>query len=683
MSERKDQLSWHRVAAADELPDGRVMTVSIERGDSVKQLCLTHHKGTYAALDNRCPHQGGPLGEGSIECNESGDCYLRCPWHGWDFDPTTGRSPGAFEDEGIETFPVEVRTDGIYIGLEEEPQHQRTVTDVMAETLVEWGVTHVFGMVGHSNLGLADALRRRELAGEIGYIGIRHEGAAAFAASAFGKLTGRPAACLTIAGPGATNLLTGCWDAKVDRAPLLALTGQVNQQVFGPGAFQELPLKDAFSSVAEFSHLCLPGSNHAELMSLAIKTAVVERAVSHVIFPDDVQTLSAGDDQPAGKPEGRLADERISPAPEPLQAAAELLRDAKRPVIIVGHGARFEKEEVIRLAEHLKCPVLTTFKGKGLIGDQAAAINGGHPLGCGVLGRSGTPIASWFMNESDVLLVMGASFSNHTGITPKKPTIQVDTDRMQLGKFHGVDVPVWGEIGVTTKLLRESLAADFNSVDHTDEIASRWAIWRREKESRLRDDRGNGINSAAVFAAMNKLVPEDAIICVDVGNNTYSFGRYFEASGKQAVLMSGYLGSIGFGYPAALGAWSATRAHTVSSDPFWKRFADRPVVVVTGDGGYGQYPWEVTTAVKHGMQLTHILLRNDQLGKITKEQRAGDWEVWHTDLVNPDIAEFVTSCGGLGIRVDRASDLEESMQRALAHTGGPSTIEIMTDPELV
>ena len=105
----------------------------------------------------------------------------------------------------------------------------------MAETMVNWGVEHVFGMVGHSNLGLADALRRQEEAGKLTYIGIRHEGAAAFAASAYGKLTGRPAACLTIAGPGATNLLTGLWDAKVDRAPVLALTGQVDTQVLGPG----------------------------------------------------------------------------------------------------------------------------------------------------------------------------------------------------------------------------------------------------------------------------------------------------------------------------------------------------------------------------------------------------------------------------------------------------------------
>jgi nitrite reductase/ring-hydroxylating ferredoxin subunit len=211
------QLTWHRVADLDELEEGRVRTVVA----GPKSIALTHYDGRYGALDNHCPHQGGPLGEGTIE-----NGLLRCPWHGFDYCPLTGAPPGDYADTVL-TYPVEVRDDGIYVGLEPAVAHERTVTDVMAETMVAWGIRHVFGMVGHSNLGLADAIRRREQAGELTYIGIRHEGAAAFAASAYAKLTGRPAACLTIAGPGATNLLTGLYDAKVDRAPVLALTGQV------------------------------------------------------------------------------------------------------------------------------------------------------------------------------------------------------------------------------------------------------------------------------------------------------------------------------------------------------------------------------------------------------------------------------------------------------------------------
>src|SRR6478736_5075008 len=174
-------MKWHRVLAADELPDGRVTTVAAGH----KSVALVHYDGQFSALDNHCPHQGGPLGEGTIEKG-----LLRCPWHGYDYCPLDGKSPGAYGDT-VATFPVEVR----------------------------------------------------------------HDGAAAFAASAYAKLTGEPAACLTIAGPGATNLLTGLWDAKLDRAPVLALTGQVDIQVLGPGAFQEVDLSSAFRSVAGWSQV--------------------------------------------------------------------------------------------------------------------------------------------------------------------------------------------------------------------------------------------------------------------------------------------------------------------------------------------------------------------------------------------------------------------------------------------
>src|SRR3954452_9117327 len=188
-----------------------------------------------------------------------------------------------------------MRDDGVYVGIEEAPEHVRTVTDVMAETMVAWGIDTVFGMVGHSNLGLADAIRRREEAGEMRFIGIRHEGAAAFAASAYAKLTGRPAACLTIAGPGATNLLTGLWDAKVDRAPVLAISGQVPSKVLGRGAFQDVDLTAAFADVASYSKTVLPESDHAELMTLALKHAIVGRNVAHLVLPDEVQEQLAAD----------------------------------------------------------------------------------------------------------------------------------------------------------------------------------------------------------------------------------------------------------------------------------------------------------------------------------------------------------------------------------------------------
>jgi len=435
----------------------------------------------------------------------------------------------------------------------------------------------------------------------------------------------------------------------------------VDTQVLGPGAFQEVDLHAAFGSVAAFSQTVLPTSRHAELANLAAKNAILRRDVTHLIFPDEVQTLPAGAEQASG-PAGRLTLQQISPPQKALSAAVELLAHAKRPVMIVGHGARFDMEAIVALAEQLGTPVITTFKAKGQIADD-------HALACGVLGRSGTPIASWFMNESDALLVLGASFSNHTGIYPGKPIVQVDFDPLALGKFHPVTVPVWGEIGVTVKLLAKRLpAAGRERTDQRPELVERWSIWRAEKASRAEDDRGQGVNSAAVFAAMQRHVPERAVIAVDVGNNAYSFGRYFECKKDQTVLMSGYLGSIGFGYPAAIGAWAAA--------------PERPLFVVTGDGGFAQYMAELLTAVQHNMDITHVLLNNGQLGKIAKEQRAGDWAVWQTSLHNPDFAQYANICGAFGVRVTSRAGLDDAIAAAIAHDG-PALVEVITDPELV
>ena len=656
------QTVWYKVAERDELREGEVRAVQA----GSQGIALTRHQGQIGALDSACPHQGGPLGEGSIECNDGEqDCWLRCPWHGWDFHPVTGRSPGA-HDDGVRTFPVELRDDGVYVAVQESTVHTPTVSDLMAETLVNWGVTHVFGMVGHSNLGLADALRLKEEAGRLRYIGIRHEGAAAFAASGYAKLTGRPAACLSIAGPGATNMLTGLWDAKVDRAPVLALTGQVNSQVLGPGAFQEIDLASAYAPVARFSQTVLRDSRHVELMNLACKNAIVERDVAHLIFPDEVQTLPAAEDTQAGGPDGRLGDRQMLPSTDALAAALERLKAAKRPVIIVGYGAVGRMEHILKLAERLKAPVLTTFKAKGQVADD-------HPLAGGVLGRSGTPVASWCMNESDLLLVFGASFADHTGISPKKPIIQVDFDAMTLGKFHAVELPVLGEIGLTAEWLWRALPEDSGSVEQQPELAERWRIWREEKAARRSRDRGKGLNSASVFEALSELVPRDAVLAVDVGNNTYSFGRYFECRG-QRVLLSGYLGSIGFAFPAAMGAWAATQVQA--------GYRGRKVVSVSGDGGFGQYMAEFTTAVHYGMSITHVLLNNHELGKISKEQRAGHWPVWQTALRNPDFAAYAKNCGGLGIRVNAADELADALKRALVYDG-PALVEVMADVELI
>ena len=644
-SQEIERFEWLRVEPG-EVPIGGVTTVIA----ADRAVAITRTEHGFGALDNRCPHQGGPLGDGQIE-----DGCLICPWHGYEYDPHAGFPPGGYSDVAT-AYEVDERDDGLYVRI---PVVKRipTVMDQMVDTMTEWGVDSVFGMVGHSNLGLADALRQAEHDGRLRYYGIRHEGAAAFAASAYGKLTGSPAACVSIAGPGATNLLTGLWDAKVDRAPVLALTGQVATQVLGPGTFQELPLLEAFSAVAEWSQTVLGAANATELMALAIKHATVNRDVAHLIFPDEIQMLPGLPEPPLRPKEGRVAPDQISPPSADLQRAVALLADAERPTIIAGHGARAHRAEIVALAERLDAPIITTFKAKGLVADS-------HPLAAGVLGRSGTPVGSAVMGRSDALLVLGASFSTHTGISEKKPTIQVDFDRMALGKFHPVDIPLWGEISTTVRLLAEALPAT-ERADVRADIAARWERWRAEKRRRalLTDNQGR-MHPAAVFEVMNGLVANNAVLPVDVGNNTYAFGHYFESESAQDILMSGYLGSIGFALPAAIGAWAATRG-------------SRPIVSISGDGGLGQYLAEVTTLVKYDMDVTHVVLNNSELGKISREQVSAIRPVWQTDLVNPDFAAYATSCGALGLRAETPDEFRSALKKALSHKG-PALVEAVT-----
>jgi len=362
-----------------------------------------------------------------------------------------------------------------------------------------------------------------------------------------------------------------------------------------------------------------------------------------------------------------MASLNVAPDQNVLDEAAAMISRSRRPLIVVGYGARDAMEQISALASRLNCPVATTFKAKGQIPDT-------HDLAAGVLGRSGTPVASWFMNECDLIIALGSSFSNHTGITPSKPIIQVEFEPMQIGKFHPVTLPVLGEVNRTVSLLHDRLQnRPLTAVDQRTEIAQRWSIWREEKARRLAEDRGKGLSASAVFDALTRLAPSDAVMAVDVGNNAYSFGRYFEPCG-QSVLLSGYLGSIGFAFPAAMGAWAATRD--------FERHHGRKVIAVAGDGGFAQYAMEFTTALRHGMNITLILLNNEQLGKIAKEQRGEELPVYQTSLVNPSFAEFARECGGWGKQVTERKSLDTAMAEALSRDG-PALLEITQDAELV
>ena len=539
----------------------------------------------------------------------------------------------------------------------------KTASDVLAQTMANWGVRWVLGMVGHSNLGMAEAIRRCVDAGKMRYIGIRHEGAAAFACSAYGKLTAKPAACITIAGPGATNLITGLAAAHLDRAPVIALTGQVPSKDMGLYAFQEIDLLSAFKEVAGSRQILQSGSDFGELMTTACRSAIANGDVSQIALPDDMQVLDANGSLPS-KPDGALFSPPVLPPDSEISKAASMICAASRPVIIMGNGCRAAIGWVMELAEKLNCPVMTTYRAKGFVADS-------HPLACGVVGRSGTPVSAKFMSESDLIIGLGMGFSRHSEISKNKKILQIDRDPRAIGRLRRVDFGLVGDMAASLeKIVGQIYYAQ--SINMRGEIAAQWAAWREEKSRRAAKSLPGAISQAAVCAALSKYVEPTAIVSVDVGNVAYAFGRYFECK-NQRMLLSWYLGSIGVGLPSAMGAWCATREDG--------EYEGRQVVAVVGDGGIGQYLAEWTTVVKNNMDIKCVVFNNSELAKISLEQQKAKMDVWQTSLLNPSFAEFSKLCGGEGVRIDNPEKLDGQLSEALKKDG-PVMIEIMTNPEI-
>jgi pyruvate oxidase len=631
--------TWFRVGDSDMIDVGSVTVVQAGH----HTVALSRSDEGWGAIANRCPHQGGPLGEGFIE-----DCWLICPWHGWEYDPVSGETPGPFDDK-VESYRVEQRVDGIYVRVDEPEEHDETLMTQLVDRITERGVDTVFGMVGHSNLGFADALRSAELAGDLRFIGIRHEGAASFAASAYGKLTGRPAVCFSIAGPGATNLYTGMWDAKISTTPLLAITGQIPTQKLGTRAFQEVPLVEALGPAAGWSKR-MSASDGPQVATEMINYAITQRDVAHLVIPDDVQTLPASSDQPQGP--SHVPNALMLTALD-AERIADLLEGSDNPLFVLGRGAARSAPQILALAEQIDAAVATTFPAKGCIPET-------HPLATGVLGRSGTPISAAMQTRSDLIIVFGGGMAPHTGITDKRTVVRIDTDPLASRRnTHNVEVFALADAGNAA----DTIAERCSNVDRPELkawLANRWEWWRERKASRREVDADGRLTSAAVFEDLGRRIPHNAVVALDVGNTTYSFGRYFEADG-QRIVMSGWLGSIGYALPAAIGAAAA--------------YPDLTIVAVAGDGGFGQYAMELSTVAKYALNIKVVLLSNDELGKITAEQQLADTHVWATSLKNPSWSAMAASLDLFGRRATTPEELEVGMADLFAHDG-PGLLEV-------
>ena len=532
----------------------------------------------------------------------------------------------------------------------EPPRAGRTVSEVLVDQMAEWGIKYVFGIPGTSSLGLVDAVRKND---RIRYVQVRHEQTAAFMASAYGKLTGHMAACLTVAGPGATNLATGLYDAKLDHSPVLALTGMVKTQLIGPGSFQEIDQHSFFKPICVFNEILMAPHQTTTLTTLAMKHALVDRGVSHISVPNDVQKLPC--DAGVLPMQGRVPNRNISPSAPLIKDAATAIAGAERPVIISGFGALGQGEVLLRLARKITAPIVTTFRGKGVVDEDDHLYVGSH-------GTIGSTAAARLVRGSDLLVVVGSSFSDMTQIPPKR-TIQIDIDPMMIAKNHPVEVGLWGSSSEVLPRLVDAVR-EKGDQDYLADIARLKQEWVAQLE-READASLSPVRPQYIIKVLNDRLADDAVISLDVGENGWWFGRNFRMKHTQKMVMSGYLASMGAGLPGALAAQLV--------------YPERQVICITGDGGFSMVMADFLTAVKHSLPVKVFLFNNRQLGMIMQEQKVEGYPNWQTDLQNCDFADYARNCGGIGIAVAHPGELGDAVDAALA-AEKPVVVDINTDP---
>jgi thiamine pyrophosphate-dependent acetolactate synthase large subunit-like protein len=532
-----------------------------------------------------------------------------------------------------------------------EKKAEHTVSEVLINQIAEWGVQYVFGIPGTSTLGVVDAIRKTN--GKVKYIQVRHEQTAAFMASAYGKLTGHVAACLGISGPGATNLATGLYDAKLDHAPVLALTGLVARQMIGPGSIQEIDQYAYFEPICVFNKILMSEDQTTMLATLAIKHALLDQGVSHIGIPNDVQKLPyEAEILPF---EGRMPNLAYGQEEWLIEKAAKLVDQATRPVILAGFGARGQGNKLLKLASKISAPIMTTFRAKGVVDEQ-------EPLLVGCHGDLGSTASAELMAKTDLLIAIGSSFSDLTHV-PVKRTVQIDINPLMIARRYPVEAGLLGNSAVLIPKLTAKVQEKRNP-SYLAEIAGLKQEWLSQLEKEANPTM-KPIRPPYIIKVLNDKLADDAVISLDVGENCWWFGRNFRMHKSQKMVMSGTLATMGFGLPGALAAALA--------------YPGRQIVCLTGDGGLTMVLGDFLTALKYQLPVKVFVINNKRLGMIMQEQKVEGYESWQTDLFDFSFADFAEHSGGLGIRVAEPSDLEAAVDKALA-SDKPAIVDIETDP---
>ncbi len=542
----------------------------------------------------------------------------------------------------------------------------KIAAEALIDRLVEWGVDTVFGLPGDGINGIMEGLRRN--AERIRFVLVHHEEAAAFMATGYAKATGRLGVCLATSGPGGIHLLNGLYDAKLDHAPVLAITGMQETAVLGTAYQQEVHLDHLFSDVAEFN---LVIDNPAQLPSAvdsAIRTALARRGVAHLTIPNDVQVADADEDpythvapvrSPATAP--IYLPSSGLPRPQDVQAAAAVLNEGSRVAILAGVGALHAREEVLAVADLLGAPVIKTLPGKAVIPDDSEFAVGG-------IGLLGTKPGEELVEDCDTLLMLGTNFPYTKHLPPpgKTRVVQVEADPVRAGMRMPTEVPIVADTKATlTELI--PLLQRKSDRSHLEKYQRAMNSWR-ENMAALESAERDPIAPQYVVSLLDDLAADTAIMTCDSGTIATWAARHWTIRGGREFYLSGNLATMAPGLPYAIGMQHA--------------YPDRQVIAYVGDGGFAMLMAEFLTAVRNNLPIKVVVNNNNSLGQILWEQLVLGYPEHGVRFPAPapDFASWAQTCGGYGAKVTKPGDLRAAVQAALAHPG-PALVDVDVDPD--
>ncbi len=528
------------------------------------------------------------------------------------------------------------------------------VCDVLLRLIAEAGVQHVFGVPGDSINALTDAIRRQK---DVRFIHVNHEESGGFAAVGQAKLTGKLGVCCGTSGPGAIHLLNALYDAKTDRAPILAITGQVETRMIGSDYQQEIDLHALFEDVAIYNQVVTSPEHFAYVAVQAIQAALERRGVAHINIPLDMATKTVPGHE---KWHVRLPDPAVVPARDSdIDQAAAILNTAQKPAILAGIGCTGAEAQVLALAEKLKAPVIHALRAKDLFPES-------HPLSIGGIGNLGITPSVHAFDHADALLMIGTSFPYSEYLPKKAKVIQIDREPRQIGKRIPVDCGIVGDAAAVLERLIPAIDAK-PARRFLEEVQSHKASWRHEMAAQVARKTGP-IHPARLAHLVGEAADDNAVFCCDTGEVTGWVARFLDVRPGQKFTVSGLLATMAFSQGAAIGAKLA--------------MPERQTIVLTGDGGFSMLMTDFSTAVKYKLPMLIVVFNNRKLGLIQMEQEVKGMPNYETDLHNPDFAAYARLCGGDGLRVEDPEALPEAIRQGLS-SPVPFVLDVLTDPEAV